>query len=150
MNILGISAYYHDAAAALVRDGELVAAAQEERFTRIKHDATFPAHAVRYCLDHAGVAADGVDAVVFYEKPLTHFVRLLRTYLGEAPQGFASFHRALPIWLREKLWIGQRIEAELAALGYDRDLCAEVLFCDDEDDRFRTTREAQLTAQAAV
>ena len=120
MKILGISAFYHDAAAALVRDGELVAAAQEERFTRIKHDAAFPAHAVRYCLDHAGVAADGVDAVVFYEKPLTHFVRLLRTYLGEAPQGFQSFHRALPIWLREKLWIGQRIEAELAALGYDR------------------------------
>ncbi len=120
MNILGISAYYHDAAAALVRDGELVAAAQEERFTRIKHDAAFPAHAVRYCLDHAGVAADGVDAVVFYEKPLTHFVRLLRTYLGQAPQGFTSFHRALPIWLREKLWIGQRIEAELAGLGYDR------------------------------
>ncbi len=120
MHILGISAYYHDAAAALVRDGELVAAAQEERFTRVKHDAAFPAHAVRYCLDHAGVAADGVDAVVFYEKPLTHFVRLLRTYLGTAPQGFASFHRAMPIWLREKLWIGQRIEAELAALGYER------------------------------
>ncbi len=120
MHILGISAYYHDAAAALVRDGQLVAAAQEERFTRVKHDAAFPAHAVRYCLDHAGVAADGVDAVVFYEKPLTHFVRLLRTYLGTAPQGFASFHRAMPIWLREKLWIGQRIEAELAALGYER------------------------------
>ncbi len=120
MHILGISAYYHDSAAALVRDGELVAAAQEERFTRVKHDAAFPAHAVRYCLEHAGVAADGVDAVVFYEKPLTHFVRLLRTYLGTAPNGFASFHRAMPIWLREKLWIGQRIEAELAALGYDR------------------------------
>ena len=120
MDILGISAYYHDSAAALVRDGELVAAAQEERFTRIKHDAAFPEHAVRYCLDHAGVPADGLDAVVFYEKPLTHFVRLLRTYLGTAPQGFGSFHRAMPIWLREKLWIGQKIETELKALGYDR------------------------------
>ena len=120
MHILGISAYYHDSAAALVRDGELVAAAQEERFTRIKHDAAFPEHAVRYCLDHAGVPADGLDAVVFYEKPLTHFVRLLRTYLGTAPQGFGSFHRAMPIWLREKLWIGQKIETELKALGYDR------------------------------
>ena len=89
MDILGISAYYHDSAAALVRDGELVAAAQEERFTRIKHDAAFPEHAVRYCLDHAGVPADGLDAVVFYEKPLTHFVRLLRTYLGTAPGGSA-------------------------------------------------------------
>lgn len=120
MHILGISAYYHDSAAALVRDGVLVAAAQEERFTRIKHDAAFPAEAVRYCLTHAGVAADGIDAVVFYEKPLTHFVRLLRTYFGTAPQGFRSFHRAMPLWMREKLWIGQRIEAELADLGYDR------------------------------
>lgn len=120
MHILGVSAYYHDSAAALVRDGELVAAAQEERFTRKKHDAAFPAHAVRYCLDHAGVAPDGIDVVVFYEKPLTHFVRLLRTYLGEAPAGFGSFHRAMPIWLREKLWIGRHLEDELAALGYDR------------------------------
>ncbi|HYF46841.1 MAG TPA: carbamoyltransferase N-terminal domain-containing protein, partial [Acidimicrobiales bacterium] len=82
MNILGISAYYHDSAAALVVDGELVAAAQEERFTRKKHDAAFPGHAVRYCLEHAGVAPDGIDVVAFYEKPLTHFVRLLRTYAG--------------------------------------------------------------------
>ena len=114
MHILGISAFYHDSAAALVRDGELVAAAQEERFTRIKHDAAFPAARRRATAwTHAGVAADGIDAVVFYEKPLTHFVRLLRTYLGTAPRGFRSFHRAMPIWLREKLWIGHKIETEL-------------------------------------
>jgi carbamoyltransferase len=120
MHILGISAYYHDSAAALVRDGELVAAAQEERFTRKKHDPAFPANAVRYCLDHAGVAPDGIDAVAFYEKPLTHFVRLLRTYLATAPAGFRSFHTALPLWLREKLWIGHKIETDLADLGYER------------------------------
>jgi carbamoyltransferase len=119
MHILGISAYYHDSAAALVRDGDLVAAAQEERFTRRKHDAGFPAHAVQYCLAHAGVEPDGLDAVVFYEKPLTHFVRLLRTYLGTAPLGFRSYQRALPIWLREKLWIGHKVETELRALGME-------------------------------
>jgi carbamoyltransferase len=120
MNILGISAYYHDSAAALVVDGELVAAAQEERFTRVKHDAGFPEHAVRYCLEHGDVPPEGIDVVAFYEKPLTHFVRLLRTYAGTAPSGFRSFHRALPLWLREKLWIGSKIETELRDLGYGR------------------------------
>ncbi len=118
MHILGISAYYHDAAAALVRDGDLVAAAQEERFTRKKHDAAFPANAVRYCLAHAGTSPHDLDAVVFYEKPLTHFVRLLRTYLATAPRGFRSYQQALPLWLREKLWIGRKVEVELRDLGF--------------------------------
>ena len=119
-HVLGISAFYHDSAAALLRDGELVAAAQEERFTRIKHDASFPTHAIDWCLHHAGVSRDGIDAVVFYEKPLTTFVRLLRTYLKVGPRGFASFRHAIPLWLREKLWIPYEIDKGLQSLGYDR------------------------------
>jgi carbamoyltransferase len=100
--ILGISAFYHDSAAALVVDGDIVAAAQEERFTRKKHDAGFPALAVRYCLDEAGLKASDLDYVVFYEKPLRKFERLLETYLAYAPVGFRSFRMALPVWLKEK------------------------------------------------
>jgi carbamoyltransferase len=102
--ILGLSAYYHDAAAALLIDGQIAAAAQEERFTRKKHDAGFPAHAVDYCLAHAGLRFEDVDHVAFYEKPLLKFDRLLETYLAFAPSGFASFRRAMPIWLKEKLF----------------------------------------------
>src|SRR6266536_3435624 len=101
--ILGISAFYHDSAAALLIDGRIVAAAQEERFTRRKHDAGFPGHAVRYCLDQAGVRAEDLTYVAFYEKPLVKFERLLETYLAFAPQGFPSFLKAMPLWLREKL-----------------------------------------------
>jgi len=104
MRILGISAFYHDSAAALVRDGEIVAAAQEERFTRKKHDARFPAHAVEYCLAADGVGLKDVDRVVFYDKPFLKFERLLETYLAFAPAGLASFRMALPLWLREKLF----------------------------------------------
>jgi len=100
--ILGISAFYHDSAATLVVDGDIVAAAQEERFTRKKHDAGFPALAVRYCLDEAGLKASDLDYVVFYEKPLRKFERLLETYLAYAPVGFRSFRMALPVWLKEK------------------------------------------------
>src|SRR6476619_1347159 len=103
MQILGISAFYHDSAAALVRDGEIVAAAQEERFTRKKHDQDFPRHAVDYCLREAGIRAEDVTYVTFYEKPLLKFEQLLETYLAFAPRGFASFRKALPLWLREKL-----------------------------------------------
>lgn len=103
MNILGISAFYHDSAAALVQDGVIVAAAQEERFTRKKHDHRFPAHAVEYCLAEAGITPADLDHVVFYDKPLQKFDRLLETYLAYAPAGFASFCKALPLWLREKL-----------------------------------------------
>jgi len=96
MNILGISAFYHDSAAALVRDGEIIAAAQEERFTRKKHDAGFPFNAVRYCLAEGGVHRTGLDAVAFYDKPITKFARILQTYFGVAPKGLRSFMMALP------------------------------------------------------
>jgi len=104
MRILGISAFYHDSAAALVEDGRLVAAAQEERFTRRKHDASFPRHAVAYCLEAAGTKLADVDHVAFYDKPFLKFERLLETYIALAPQGFRSFQMAIPLWLKEKLF----------------------------------------------
>ena len=104
MRILGISAYYHDSAAALVEDGRIVAAVQEERFTRKKHDASFPVNAVDYCLKQAGGSLSGLDAVAFYDKPFLKFERLLETYLSFAPTGFSSFRKAMPLWLREKLF----------------------------------------------
>ena len=109
MNILGISAYYHDSAACLVRDGELIAAAQEERFTRKKHDHRFPAAAVEYCLKEAGITPNQLDYVAFYDKPLQKFERLLETYLDYAPQGLRSFLMAMPLWLREKLWTRDQV-----------------------------------------
>ncbi|PIW26437.1 MAG: hypothetical protein COW30_15335 [Rhodospirillales bacterium CG15_BIG_FIL_POST_REV_8_21_14_020_66_15] len=105
MFVLGISAFYHDSAAALVRDGIVVAAAQEERFTRVKHDPGFPENAIAYCLAEAEVALDAVDLVVFYDKPFLKFERLLETYIAFAPRGFASFRHAMPLWLREKLFL---------------------------------------------
>src|ERR1700724_3819862 len=104
MRILGISAFYHDSAATLVRDGEIVAAAQEERFTRKKHDSGFPSHAVEYCLAQDDVALDDVDYVVFYDKPFLKFERLLETYVAFAPRGLRSFQMAIPLWIREKLF----------------------------------------------
>src|SRR5271155_2177050 len=103
--ILGISAFYHDSAAALVVDGQIVAAAQEERFTRKKHDAGFPAQAIAFCLREAGLTAAALDYVAFYEKPLTKFERLLETYLAFAPRGFRSFRMAMPLWLKDKLYL---------------------------------------------
>src|SRR5712672_361620 len=103
MTILGISAFYHDSAAALVVAGDIVAAAQEERFTRVKHDQGFPTHAVRYCLTEAGLKPEDLDYVVFYEKPLQKFDRLIETYLAYAPAGFRSFMTAMPLWLKTKL-----------------------------------------------
>jgi carbamoyltransferase len=114
--ILGISAYYHDSAAALLRDGVVIAAAQEERFTRKKGDASFPQNAVAYCLRTAGIAIDDVDAVGFYDKPLLKFERLLETYLGVAPRGFASFLKAAPVWMKEKLYMDRALRE---ALGYE-------------------------------
>jgi len=116
MNILGISAYYHDSAAALVRDGDIVAAAQEERFSRRKHDARFPGHAAAWCLDEGGLAMADVDYVVFYDKPLVKFERLLETYLAYAPSGFRSFLSAMPVWLKEKLYLKSVLKKELSAL----------------------------------
>lgn len=131
MNILGISAYYHDSAAALVRDGEIVAAAQEERFSRKKHDARFPAAALRFCLEEADIGLDAVDAVVFYDKPLVKFERLLETYLGYAPRGFRSFVAAMPVWLKEKLFLKRTLKEELAALVQgDESKLPRLLFCD--------------------
>ena len=121
MRILGISAFYHDSAAALVEDGHIVAAAQEERFTRIKQDARYPENAIRYCLDEGGLNLDDLDYVVFYEKPFVKFERLLETYLAFAPRGFGSFRMALPLWLKEKLFqkdlLGKRLKAR--APGFD-------------------------------
>ena len=117
MNIVGISAYYHDSAAALLRDGCLIAAAQEERFSRKKHDARFPRLAAAYCLADGGVALQDVDYVVFYDKPLVKFERLLETYLAYAPRGFRSFLAAMPVWLKEKLFLKDLLRKELAALG---------------------------------
>jgi len=121
MRILGISGLYHDSAAALVVDGRIEAAAQEERFTRRKHDAEFPKHAVEYCLSVAGCGLDQLDAVVFYDKPFIKFERLLETYLSFAPRGFTSFRMAMPLWLREKLFQKQIIAKELKKLapGFD-------------------------------
>jgi carbamoyltransferase len=113
--ILGISAFYHDSAACLLVDGEIIAAAQEERFTRKKHDAGFPSHAVEYCLTEGGVTVDDVDLVGFYEKPLVKFDRLLETYIACAPHGLRSYLMALPLWLTEKLWMSDAIAK---ALGY--------------------------------
>jgi len=121
VSILGISAFYHDSAACLVVDGEIVAAAQEERFTRIKHDHNFPVHASRYCLNEARLTADKIDYVAFYDKPLLKFDRLLETYLDYAPRGFSSFLKALPLWMREKLWMPDLIRTELAKTGGEED-----------------------------
>lgn len=117
MNILGISAYYHDSAAALLRDGEVVAAAQEERFTRKKHDSSFPENAVRYCLAESDIALADVDSVVFYDKPLVKFERLLETYLSYAPHGLRSFIAAMPVWLKEKLYLKTTLKRELQNLA---------------------------------
>lgn len=116
MYVLGISAFYHDSAAALLRDGEIVAAAQEERFTRRKHDADFPTHALQFCLTHAGIQLQDVALVAFYDKPFLKFERLLETYLTFAPHGFASFRRALPIWLREKLFLKDLLRRHLCGI----------------------------------
>ncbi len=123
--ILGISAYYHDSAAAVVVDGRIVAAAQEERFTRIKHDAGFPARAIEYCLREAGVGAADLDLVGFYEKPLLKFDRLLETYLAYAPAGFGSFARAMPVWLRDKLHLRRGIRRGLGGAYQRRIVFAE-------------------------
>ncbi|MGE0383147.1 MAG: carbamoyltransferase [Gammaproteobacteria bacterium] len=120
MRILGISAFYHDSAAALLVDGRVVAAAQEERFSRRKHDAGFPARAIAYCLDAAGLPLADVDLVAFYDKPLLKFERLLETYLAFAPRGFASFAQALPVWVKEKLFLKDVLCRELARLGAPR------------------------------
>jgi carbamoyltransferase len=117
MNILGISAFYHDSAACIVRDGEIIAAAQEERFTRKKHDHRFPGNAIEYCLKEAGINIDQLDYVAFYDKPWLKFERLLETYLSFTPAGLKSFLMSMPLWLKEKLWMGDLIKKETGYKG---------------------------------
>ena len=125
MNILGISAYYHDAAAALVCDGDVAAAVQEERLTRRKHDSRFPHHAVQCCLESAGIGVADLDYIVFYDKPLLKFDRLLETYLAVAPAGLSSFLKSMPVWLKEKLYLRRAIRQALPAAGNARILFTE-------------------------
>ena len=115
--ILGISAYYHDAAAALVVDGEIVAAVQEERFSREKHDERFPSHAIEACLAQAGLTCEQLDYVGYYDKPYLTFERLLESYLSYAPRGFRAFAQAMPIWLKQKLRLPHAMRKELEGLG---------------------------------
>ena len=130
MRILGISAFYHDSAAALVEDGRIVAAAQEERFTRRKHDSRFPANAIHFCLDSAGVGLGEVDYVAFYDKPFLKFERLLETYVAFAPRGFTSFRMAMPVWLREKLFQKDLLRKEFKAFDGDFDWKNRLLFAE--------------------
>jgi carbamoyltransferase len=128
MDILGISAFYHDSAAALVRDGDIIAAAQEERFTRIKHDQQFPSNAVKYCLEEAQITAAEVDYVVFYEKPFLKFERLLETYIAYAPRGFRQFVMGIPMWLRQKLHLPREIDKAL-----DKKYKGRYVFCEHHE-----------------
>jgi carbamoyltransferase len=118
MNILGISAFYHDSAACLVRDGQIIAAAQEERFSRRKHDSSFPLHAVNFCLSKGSVGKNEIDILAYYEKPLTKFVRILKSHFVSAPANWSAFRQAIPLWLKERLWTPFVIEQELHRLGY--------------------------------
>jgi len=129
MRVLGISALYHDSAAALVKDGRIVAAAQEERFTRKKHDSSFPKNAVTYCLEEAGVRLDELDHVVFYDKPFLKFERLMETYLTFAPHGFRSFRMAMPLWLKEKLFQKSQLKGEMKRFTRSFDI-NRLLFCE--------------------
>jgi carbamoyltransferase len=130
MRLLGLSAFYHDSAAALVEDGRILAAAQEERFTRKRHDAGFPAEAIRYCLDAGGVTLDEIDHVVFFEKPLIKFERLLETYLANAPRGFGSFRMAIPVWIKEKLFQKTNLAKDLAAFAPSGRVTDKLLFAE--------------------
>src|SRR5579863_7487640 len=130
MRILGISAFYHDSAAALVRDGEIVSAAQEERFTRKKHDSRFPTNAVQYCLSEAGKPLNGIDFVTFYDKPFLKFERLLETYVAFAPRGLRSFAMAIPLWVREKLFQKNLLHNELERFSKEFDWERRLLFAE--------------------
>ena len=130
MRVLGISAFYHDSAAALVDDGRIVAAAQEERFTRKKHDPSFPHNAIAYCIEEAKIKLDDLDHVVFYDKPFLKFERLMETYIASAPRGFRSFKMAIPLWLREKLFQKSLLRRELRKLSESFDGTNQLLFCE--------------------
>jgi carbamoyltransferase len=144
VRILGISCFYHDSAAALVRDGEIVAAAQEERFTRRKHDSGFPSHAVRYCLREAGITPRELDLAAFYEKPFIKFERILETYLAFAPRGFPAFIMALPLWLKQKLWMKELILRELE--GFE----GKILFPEHHESHAASAFYPSPFAEAAI
>ena len=148
MRILGISAFYHDSAAALVDDGRIVAAAQEERFSRKKHDARLPRQAIEYCLQEGGVSLDQVDHVVFYDKPFLKFERLLETYLAFAPRGFTSFSMAVPLWVKEKLFQKLLLKRELGALGADIE--AKLLFAEHHQSHAASAFFPSPFAEAAI
>src|SRR5262249_15970424 len=150
MLILGISAFYHDSAAALLGDGCIVAAAQEERFTRKKQDARFPAHAIAYCLEEGGCTLDDVDFVVFYEKPFLKFERLLETYVGFAPRGYQSFAMAIPLWLRENLFQKDIIRRQLQTFAPDFDWQNKLLFTEHHMSHAASAFYASPFQEAAV
>src|SRR4051812_3868090 len=150
MYILGISAFYHDSAAALIMEGRITAAAQEERFTRKKHDSRFPKNAVRYCLQEGGIELGQVDYVVFYDKPFLKFERLLETYLAFAPRGFRSFRMALPIWIKEKLFQKRLLRQELERFAPDYDWEKRLLFCEHHQSHAASAYFASPFEEAAV
>ena len=127
MRILGLSAFYHDSAAALVEGGRIVAAAQEERFTRRKHDSDYPANAIACCLEQGGIVLDDVDRVAFYDKPFLKFERLLETYVALAPRGFRSFRMAVPVWIKEKLFQKDLLRRKLRSLAAEVDWESKLL-----------------------
>ena len=150
MRILGISAFYHDSAAALVEDGRIVAAAQEERFTRKKHDPRFPRLAIASCLAQGGISLDQCDHVVFYEKPFVKFERLVETYLAFAPRGFASFAKAMPLWLKEKLFLRKLLVDEFKADAPDCDWAARLLFAEHHQSHAASAFYPSPFADAAI
>src|SRR6266699_5740473 len=150
MRVLGISAFYHDSAAALIADGRIVAAAQEERFTRKKFDADYPRHAIEYCLNAGGVTLADVDYVAFYDKPFLKFERLLETYLAFAPRGFRSFRMALPLWLKEKLFQKRLLRQELEKLAPDGAWKERLLFAEHHQSHAASAFFASPFEEAAV
>ena len=129
MHVLGISAFYHDSAACMVKDGELIAAAQEERFTRLKHDQKFPSNAINYCIKESNIASSEIDYIVFYDKPFLKFERLIETYLAFAPRGFKSFSASMPSWIKDKLFQKSNIIKEINnLLGQKEDWGKKLLF----------------------
>jgi carbamoyltransferase len=150
MRILGVSAFYHDSAAALVEDGRIVAAAQEERFTRRKYDSSYPKNAIAYCLVEAGARLDDVDYVAFYDKPYLKFARLLETYLAFAPRGFRSFRGAMPVWLRDKLFQKRRLGAQLREAAPQFDWQRRLLFCEHHLSHAASAFFPSPFAQAAI
>jgi carbamoyltransferase len=150
VRILGISAFYHDSAAALLVDGKIVAAAQEERFTRRKHDPGFPACAIRYCLAEANIKASEIDHVVFYEKPFLKFERLLETYLAFAPRGFQSFRKAIPVWLKEKLFQKSVLRGHLGKVDESVDWEARLLFADHHQSHAASAFFASPFSESAI